>query len=96
MINFYCGQKKKTKIEFSKLKTKYIVFSNGHLGNHPKQFIENIELERVNNYKQLGLFLDQNLNWETHVNYTIQKTQKIFHMFKLIRHKIDFKTSEKL
>ncbi len=58
--------------------------------------MENIELERVNNYKQLGPFIDQNLNWENHINYTIHKTQKIIHMFKLIRHKIDFTTSEKL
>ncbi len=54
------------------------------------------ELERVITYKQLGLFLDQNLNWKTHINYTLQKTQRMIHMLKLIGHKIDFITSEKL
>ncbi len=58
--------------------------------------MENNLLERVPTYKQLGLFIDQNLNWESHINYLIQKTQKIIHMFKLLRYKIDFKTSEKL
>ncbi len=58
--------------------------------------MENIILERVQNYKQLGLYIDENLNWETHINYTIQKTQKKIHMLKLIRRKIDFTTSEKI
>ncbi len=60
------------------------------------RFFGNRELERVTTYKQLGLYLDQTLNWETHINYTIHKTHKIIHMLKLIRYKIDFKTSEKL
>ncbi len=84
------------KIEFSENKTKYIIISNSHFPNYPKLYIGNKELDRVNTYKQLGLYLDENLNWETHINYTIQKTQKIIHMLKLIRYKIDFRTSEKL
>ncbi len=84
------------KIKFSKLKTKYIIISNSHLQVCPKLYMEDIELERVLSYKQLGLYLDQSLNWETHINYTIQKTHKLIHMFKLIRYKIDFKTSEKI
>ncbi len=55
-----------------------------------------LELERVQTYKQLGLYLDQNLNWETHINYILQKIHKLINMFKLIRKRIDFKTSEKL
>ncbi len=55
-----------------------------------------VELERKHTYKQLGLFIDQNLNWETHINYTINKTQKVLHMLKLIRKQIDFRMSEKI
>ena len=84
------------KIEFNNQKTKYIIFSNSHLNTYPNLIMQNLELERVRNYKQLGLYLDENLNWESHINYTIQKTKKLIHMFKLIRYKIDFKTSEKL
>ncbi len=84
------------KIEFSKLKTKYIIVSNSHLANYPQLYMDNIILERVQNYKQLGLYIDENLNWENHINYTIQKTQKIIRMLKLIRRKIDFITSEKI
>ncbi len=58
--------------------------------------MDNIILERVSTYKQLGLFIDENLNWESHINYTINKTQKIIHMFKLIRKQINFKTGKKL
>ncbi len=87
---------KTNKIEFSENKTKYIVISNSHHANYPDLYMGNKQLERVTIYKQLGLFLDQNLNWETHINYTIQKTQKVVHMLKLIRQKIDFRTSEKL
>ena len=84
------------KIEFSETKTKYIIISDSHYPQYPILYMGNRELERVIIYKQLGLYLDQTLNWETHINYTLHKTHKIIHMFKLIRYKIDFKTSEKL
>ncbi len=87
---------KNNKIEFSKEKTKYLIVSNSHLQNYPNLFMDNHQLQRVTNYKQLGLFIDENLNWENHINYTISKVNKIIHMFKLIRKKIDFLTSEKL
>ena len=84
------------KIEFSKMKKKNLIISNSHLQNYPQLFMDNIILERVSTYKQLGLFIDENLNWESHINYTINKTQKIIHMFKLIRKQINFKTGKKL
>ncbi len=74
------------KIEFNNQKTKYMIFSNSHYNNYPNLFMQNVELERVRNYKQLGLYLDENLNWESHIYYTIQKTKKLIHMFKLIRY----------
>ncbi len=87
---------KNNKIEFSTTRTKYVIISNSHLPQYPNLYMENNLLERVNNYKQLGLYIDQNLNWETHVNYIIQKAQKLIHMKKPKRYKIDFYTSEKL
>ncbi len=87
---------KNNKIEFSTIKTKYIIISNSHLQNYPDLYMDNSILERVSNYKQLGLYIDQNLNWESHINYIIHKTRKLIHMLKLIRNKIDFATSEKL
>ncbi len=84
------------KTEFSKQKTKYVIFSNSHFPKYPSLFMQDVELERVNNYKQLGLYSDENLNWESHINYIIQKTQRLIDILKLIRYKIDFKTSEKL
>ncbi len=73
---------KENKIEFSKMKTKYIIISNSHLQKYPHLYMDDIILERVQNYKQLGLYIDENLNWENHINYTIQKTPKIIHMLK--------------
>ncbi len=70
------------KIEFITLKTKYIIISTSHLQNYPDLYMGNFLLQKVNNCKQLGLFMDQNLNWESYINYIIQKTQKIIHMFK--------------
>ncbi len=51
--------------------------------------MDNILLERVPSYKQLGLCIDENLNWENHINYTITKINKILHMFKLLRKRIE-------
>ncbi len=56
----------KNKITFSVPKTNYMIISNNHLQQYPKLYMNNIELERKNTYKQLGLFIDQYLNWETH------------------------------
>ncbi len=85
----------KNKIEFSKTKTKYIIISNSHKQNYPELYYKDILLERVTNYKQLGLYIDENLNWEQYINYIITKLSKNIHMFKLIRNRIDFHTSEK-
>ncbi len=60
----------------STIKTEYIIISNSHLQQYPELYMEHYLSERVDTYKQLGLFIDQNLNWESHINYTIQKTQK--------------------
>ncbi len=68
------------KISFSENRTKYIIISNSHFPQYPKLYMGNRELERVTTYKQLGLFLDQTLNWETHINYTIHKTQNNTHV----------------
>ncbi len=76
---------KNNKVEFSTIKTKYIIISNSHLPLYPNLYMGNNLLERVQSYKQLGLFIDQNLNWESHINYIIDKTKKLVHMFKLLR-----------
>ncbi len=86
----------KNKINFSKEKTKYLIISNSHLHKYPNLYLDNYQHQRVTEYKQLGLYIDEHLNWESHINYTIGKINKILHMFKLIRNKIDFRTSEKL
>ncbi len=52
---------KNNKIEFSTIKTKYIIISNSHLQNYPDLYMDNYLLQRVQSYKQLGLFIDQNL-----------------------------------
>ncbi len=83
-------------MEFSETKTKYIIISNSHKANYPPLYFNNNLLQRVNTYKQLGLYIDENLNWENHINYVLTKTNKLLHMFKLIRSRIDFKTSEKI
>ena len=84
------------KIEFSREKTKYLIISNSHYNHYPSLHMDNYQLQRVTSYEQLGLFIDENLNWENHINYTIGKVNKILHMLKLIRNRIDFKTSEKI
>ncbi len=87
---------KENKLEFSQTKTKYIIISNSHKQIYPDLYFGTEKLERVHSYKQLGLYIDENLNWENHINYIINKLNRLLHMFKLIRKRIDFQSSEKI
>lgn len=49
------------------------------------------KIDRVQSIKYLGIFLDENLNWKTHVNYVTKKVRKLIHKFYELRNILSLK-----
>ena len=48
-------------------KTCYSIFTNKHVSGK-SLFIHNTEIQRASSVKYLGVYLDENLTWDTHIN----------------------------
>lgn len=71
-------------------KTKYIIFHNRttELQNISPQ-LNNILLERVPNTKFLGLYIDENLSWTTHVDYVVGKLNSAYYVIRNLKSIMD-------
>ena len=67
-------------------KTCYSIFSNkrNNKNINTKLYINNQTLGQVKSVKYLGVFLDQELNWESHVNFICSKIMKLAGAFHYI------------
>ena len=66
---------KANKLALNESKTKYMIFHTSY-NKPPFSFqiiLNNIELERVENSKFLGVIIQENLMWNTHINYICNK-----------------------
>ena len=60
--------------------------------NHPTISLNNIQLERTNFQKHLGLILDEKLNFKQHVDSAISKVNKGISVIKKLRHTLPRKS----
>ena len=60
---------------FNPTKTKYMVISSTDRP-HPSLNLNGVELDKVSSYPQLGLVLNEKMNWEDHINSAITKANK--------------------
>ena len=72
------------KLALNGTKTKWMLFSNTSNIVAPDIFLAGIKLERVESFKFLGLFLDSNLKYKSHINYLRKKLSS----FKYITYKL--------
>ena len=57
-------------MSFNATNTKYMVISNRQNRNiYPPVQLNNTTLEQVNCFKRLGMYLDDRMTWETHINH---------------------------
>lgn len=64
-----------------------ILFYNSHknvIANFPDVYLNNSKIERVNEFKYLGLVIDTNLNWKSHIDLTIKKVRPYVGIFRKI------------
>lgn len=71
------------KLTLNVKKTVYITFGN-YCDSVPKDLniiINNEKIQKVDNYKYLGIVLDFNLKWKEHIEYTINRTRYLIFVF---------------
>ncbi len=51
--------------------------------------IKSTPLEQCNSYKYLGIFIDKDLNWSTHIEYITKKVLKACGAIAKLRHYVD-------
>ena len=55
-----------------------------------------MDIERVDNFKYLGIYLDEILHWNKHVEYVCNSLIKFFGIFNHIKCKVNLKLSRQL
>jgi len=64
-------------MSFNATKTKFMVVSNSSDDiEYPELMMNGTKLEQVHTYPQLGIHLNDRMNWDDHINHTINKASK--------------------
>ena len=94
-LDLVCNWLNCNRLQLNVGKTKSMLFRNHYYrGNTElKMQVNNVVLEQVNSYKYLGIMLDQNLNFNMHVDYMCNKTRKKLGMLKRVRKYITIDTA---
>ena len=77
-------------------KSNYVIFRphQKKLNYHPQIYIfdnennKKVSLERKNFIKYLGLLIDENLSWKTHINSVATKVSKTIGLIARLRHTV--------
>ena len=76
IYNWFCLNK----LSINPDKTKFMLFKNKQrqipISSIPNLTLNNKTLERVDNFLYLGIYLDQDLSWDSHINYIANKISK--------------------
>ena len=64
------------KLSLNLSKTKLIIFGNQKIENEVTLMINNIKIERVYEYKFLGVLIDHKLSWKSHIDHVKRKMSK--------------------
>ncbi len=87
---------KANKLTLNVKKTKFVIFGSKHklAGNRDTPlYINQEQIERVKSIKYLGMILDEQLNFEEHIDYLISKTVNKLGILRKSREFLDQKTS---
>ena len=81
------------KLSLNLTKTKYIIFGSKVLPlNPPNLLIDNVIIEKVDNMKFLGFYLDSKLTWREHVRHTRLKISKSIGILYRVRDRLPIST----
>ena len=80
------------KVNFNVLKTKLMIVDNKkrrNLQNDPQIIFNDITLEKVDKHKHLGMILQSNLKWSSHIDNLITECAKILDIMRKLMFKVD-------
>lgn len=76
------------KLSLNVSKTHYIIFSNKYIAEDVVITLSELELERVESTKFLGVYIDSKFNWKTHIKYIETKIVKNLAVLRRVRFKL--------
>ena len=79
----------KNKLSLNLSKTKVMLFSNSRINIDFNINIDGISIERVNENKFLGVIIDENINWKTHIKNTLNKLSRSISILSKAKHVLD-------
>ena len=84
------------KLTFNLTKTEFLVITSRqrrvYLSHNPSLTINNFPVEQVSSTKSLGVYIDENLSWNTHIESVCEKISSALGLIKLIRNFVPFQT----
>jgi hypothetical protein len=83
-------------IMFNATKTKSMLFSREKMANLPLLFFNGTMLENSKSHKHLGVTFNSNGKWNNHINEIYTKACRRINILRLMKHKLDRKSLEKL
>ena len=94
VFEWLCANKLSINIQ----KSNFVIFhSRQHkVDTNLQIFINEEELKREWSIKHLGIMLDSNLNWKSHINYTVKKVKRSIGLLSKLRYYINSFTLKKL
>ena len=66
-------------------KTEEIIFGSVPVGKTPAAIIHGSTIEQVPSYKYLGVMIDANLSWSSHIDYTCKRIQQRMYSLRRLR-----------
>jgi len=91
-LNLVSKWLKLNKLSLNLSKTKAMLFSRQRTIPLPEIFIDSHQVEFVNNFKFLGIVLQQNLKWNTHVDMISKKISKTLGIMRRLKKIVPLKT----
>ena len=85
MYTWFCVNK----LSFNVAKTNYILFGNYRHEQHVALRIKDINIERVEATKFIGVIIDESLSWNNHINSVKSKLAKVSSVIYKVSHCID-------
>jgi len=79
-IKIFLSWAKEHGLKFNSSKTKLMMFTRKRNPKLPRIYMNNEEIEWVNEFKYLGLTLDNKLTWNAHISNTVKKANAVMNI----------------
>ena len=84
------------KLSLNPAKCSYILFTNKEFANEPSILLDSTPLNRVHEYKYLGIIVDEKLKYGKHVNYICTKLSRLCGMSFRLRQHLDLQSAKNI